>query len=99
MDAKYKVLSSDNKYKRKPVREDFYQMISSCIAYNSSEAILVYPLSSNFPTQAWETVQTVNGKKIVVRTIGIDILGEESAIVQTLETAISESYIYQENVV
>ncbi len=99
MDAKYKVLSSDNKYKRKPVREDFYQMISSCIAYNSSEAILVYPLSSNFPTQAWETVQTVNGKKIIVRTIGIDILGEESAIVQTLETAIRESYIYQENAV
>lgn len=99
MDAKYKVLSSDNKYKRKPVQEDFYQMISSCIAYNSSEAVLVYPLSSNFPTQAWETVQTVNGKKIVVRTVGIDILGEESAIVQTLETAIRESYIYQENVV
>lgn len=99
MDAKYKVLSNDNKYKRKPVREDFYQMISSCIAYNSSEAVLVYPLSSNFSTQAWETVQTVNGKKIVVRAVGIDILGEESAIVQTLETAIRESYIYQENVV
>ena len=99
MDAKYKVLSEDNKYKRKPEREDFYQMISSCIAYKSSEAILVYPLSSKFPVQTWETVQTVNGKKIKVKTIGIDLLGDDSSIIQTLESAIRESYIFQENVI
>ena len=54
---------------------------------------------ANVLVEALPYIREFNGKKIVVRTVGIDILGEESAIVQTLETAIRESYIYQENVV
>lgn len=99
MDAKYKVLSAENKHKRKPSREDFYQMISSCIAYNCPEAILVYPLSSNFPSQSWNTVQEVNGKKINIKSIGVDILGDDSDIGNVISQAIKESYIFKEKVV
>ncbi len=96
MDAKYKVLSSDSRFKRKPSRDDFYQMISSCIAYNSPEAILVYPLTAKFPQQTWNTVQTVNGKKISVSSIGIDILGSDTAIVEAIAQALQESHLYKE---
>lgn len=99
MDAKYKALSSDSKYKRKPSREDFYQMVSSCIAYNCPEAILIYPLTSKFPSQSWDTVQSVNGKKINIKSVGVDILGSDLDIENKLIQAIQESYIYKEKAI
>lgn len=99
MDAKYKALSSDSKYKRKPSREDFYQMVSSCIAYNSPEAILIYPLTSKFPSQSWNTIQNVNGKKISIKSVGVDILGSDKDIEDMIVQAIQESYIYKEKAI
>ncbi len=99
MDAKYKALSSDSKYKRKPSREDFYQMVSSCIAYNCPEAILIYPLTTKFPSQSWDTVQNVNGKKISIKSVGVDILGSDKDIENMLVQAIQESYIYKEKAI
>lgn len=96
MDAKYKVLSADNRYKRKPSRDDFYQMVSSCIAYKSPEAILVYPLTAKFPNQTWSTIQTVNGEKISIKSIGIDILGSNDDISNTIKAALQDSYLYKE---
>jgi 5-methylcytosine-specific restriction endonuclease McrBC regulatory subunit McrC len=96
MDAKYKVLSVDNRYKRKPSRDDFYQMVSSCIAYKSPEAILVYPLTAKFPNQTWSTIQTVNGEKINIKSIGIDILGSNDDISNTIKAALQDSYLYKE---
>ncbi len=99
MDAKYKVLSADNRYKRKPSRDDFYQMVSSCIAYKSPEAILVYPLTVKFPNQTWSTIQTVNGEKISIKSIGIDILGSNDDIANTIRTALQDSYLYKEKTI
>lgn len=99
MDAKYKVLSADNRYKRKPSREDFYQMVSTCIAYNSPEAILVYPLTAKFPNQTWSTIQAVNGEKIRIKSIGIDILGSNDDISNTLRAALQDSYLYKEKTI
>lgn len=96
MDAKYKVLSADNRYKKKPSRDDFYQMVSSCIAYKSPEAILVYPLTAKFPNQTWSTIQTVNGEKISIKSIGIDILGSNDDISNTIKAALQDSYLYKE---
>lgn len=96
MDAKYKVLSSDRRFKRKPSRDDFYQMISSCIAYNSPEAILVYPLTAKFPQQTWNTLQAVNGHPIAVHSIGINIFGSNDEIADTIYHALQESYLYKE---
>ena len=99
MDAKYKVLSMDNRYRRKPSRDDFYQMVSSCIAYNSPEAILVYPLTARFPNQTWSTIQDVNGKPISIKSIGIDILGSNDDIFNAIETALHDSYLYKEKTI
>lgn len=99
LDAKYKALSSDSKYKHKPSREDFYQMVSSCIAYNCPEAILIYPLTSKFPSQSWNTIQNVNGKKISIKSVGVDIIGSDKDIEDMLIQAIQESYIYKEKAI
>lgn len=96
MDAKYKILSSDGRFKRKPSRDDFYQMISSCIAYNSPEAILVYPLTAKFPQQKWDTVQAVNGKKISVSAIGVDLFGSDATMVEVITQALRGSYLCEE---
>ena len=96
MDAKYKVLSSENHRKRKPSRDDFYQMVCSCIAYNSPEAILVYPLTEKFPNQTWDTVQAVNGQQISVKSVGIDILGDINGITDTIKNALQKSYLNKE---
>ena len=99
MDAKYKTLTTNSKSKRKPSREDFYQMISSCIAYRCPEAILIYPLTSNFPSQAWNTLQDVNGRQISIQAVGVDILGSDKEIEDTLTSAIRASYIYKEKAI
>lgn len=96
MDAKYKVLSAEDAYRKKPSREDFYQMVSTCIACQSSEAILVYPAGAAFPNRAWETIRAVNGEKIRISALGIDILEDEDAIMEAMKGALQNSCLYKE---
>ena len=96
IDAKYKVISSNDKYKKKPTREDFYQMISTCIAYDCREAILIYPLSHNFSNLSWKTDNSVNGEKITIRAVGIDIFCSEDDLIIQLTNIIRSTYFAKE---
>ena len=96
MDAKYKIISAADKYKKKPSREDFYQMISSCLAYDCHEAVLVYPHTSVFPQLSWETTQKINGFNIIVRaeSISLDVGDEE--LINQLSDIIKKTTFFKE---
>lgn len=97
VDAKYKALSLlGNDNKRKPSRDDFYQMVSSCIAYNSSEAVLIYPITNNFPQDTWDTINNVNGYPITVRSAAIDLMQEDGSLVDAFVRIIKETDFYKE---
>lgn len=97
VDAKYKAISMQNTYKKKPSRDDFYQMLSSCIAYNCSEAVLIYPKTESFPHMYWETLNPVNGKKITVRASSIDMMLNEGDMVDAFADIIKETIFIREN--
>ena len=91
LDAKYKVLSSDSASNRKPSTEDFYQMISSCVAYQTNEAILVYPDFYGYRKMFWKTINFVNGKNIFVKVTVIDILKSDNEILKNLTEAVKDT--------
>jgi 5-methylcytosine-specific restriction endonuclease McrBC regulatory subunit McrC len=96
MDAKYKAISAQDKYKKKPSRDDFYQMISSCIAYDCHEAVLIYPETIDFPAMTWSTDKLVNGFSIQVRAESINLSMDEDKLIGRLADIIKRTTFYEE---
>ena len=76
MDAKYKLLSEKSNHKNKPINSDFYQMIASCIAYNSNVAVLFYPRAKEEPVEEekWKVINPINGDYIMIFMLPINII-------------------------
>ena len=89
MDAKYKYITGNDK----PNREDFYQMISSCIAYDTYEAILIYPSvgCSDVYNESWTLKKTVNEKKMKIYASKLDIFSEDRVIVEQISNAVNRT--------
>lgn len=96
MDAKYKMISLQDKYKKKPSRDDFYQMISTCIAYGCHEAVLIYPVTTNFPQLNWSTDKVVNGSKIMVRAESINLRLDDNELIGQLAEIVQRTMFYEE---
>ncbi len=96
MDAKYKSISTQDKNKKKPSRDDFYQMISTCIAYECHEAVLIYPETDEFPQLTWKTDKLVNGTNIIVRAESIDLALEDDKLVGQLAEIVKNTSFYEE---
>ncbi len=87
VDAKYKLLRREGSV-NKPGREDFYQMISSCIAQNAFESVLVYPKAIGSQASSWDVVHQINGETFTVRSAFVDIFGTDAEITEELANAI-----------
>ena len=96
MDAKYKTLSINEKGKRKPLREDFYQMISSCVAYRCHEAVLVYPESSGFKRMKWCTNNMINDYKCMVHSGAIDLYDMDENVIAQMTSIIKDTLFFEE---
>lgn len=83
VDAKYKLLKHDTS-RNKPLREDFYQMISSCIAQNAYEAVLVYPKTTGYIPISWKVIEKLNGKNYIIRSAFVDIFGTDESVLQDM---------------
>lgn len=94
LDAKYKVIMS--KGKPKPSREDFYQMISSCIAHSSKEAVLIYPWTKGANSNDWATVERINGDKIYIQSGFINILSSEKDLKDSFTNIIKNTLFFKE---
>ena len=66
-------------------------MISSCIAYQTNEAILVYPDFYGYRKMFWKTINFVNGKNIFVKVTVIDILKFDNEILKDLTEAVKDT--------
>ena len=97
VDAKYKALSIEDA-KKKPSREDMYQMLCSCMAYDCNEAVLIYPETESFPQMYWTTDNSINGKKIFVRAASIDLSASEDALIKSVSLLLKNTNFYRENV-
>ena len=89
LDAKYKYVTG----KDKPSRDDFYQMVSSCIAHETSEAILIYPstdVSENY-SESWTLDKPINGKNFKVYADKIDIFADDQTIIAQIAGAVYRS--------
>lgn len=94
IDAKYKLqIISENINKPKPSREDFYQMIATCIAYNTYNAILIYPEIPNSSgcEHSWEVENSTNDKKITIMSRQIDIISQKDTLESRLVEILFES--------
>lgn len=89
MDAKYKYVSGTNK----PSRDDFYQMVSSCIAHKTNEAILIYPSTDNIDTysESWTMINPINGVNYKIYADKIDIFSDDQTIVDQISQAVYKS--------
>ena len=84
------------KVRKKPSSSDFYQMISSCIAYDCHEAVLIYPESIDFPHLTWSTDKTVNGFNIIVRAETINLALDDDSLVSQLVDIVKQTTFYKE---
>ena len=96
MDAKYKALSIYERGKTKPSNEDFYQMISSCLAYGCHEAVLVYPKGIGFPELQWNTNNKVNDYQYTIRSEAIDLDVEDEILIKQFEGIVKNTIFYKE---
>lgn len=91
IDAKYKKMFDGVK----PNRDDFYQMIASCIAKKATEAILVYPEMHQKYQSSWKVLEKINNANIIIYAKTIDILTTESNLVKTFEEIIEQTLFYK----
>ena len=96
VDAKYKLLKNDGRL-NKPSRDDFYQMISSCIAQNAYEAVLVYPFSEGSRSNTWRIIEKVNGHNYIIRSAFVDVFGAEKALEDDMKKLILKTSFYEVN--
>ena len=89
IDAKYKYISGSDK----PSRDDFYQMISSCIAHGTSEAILIYPSTevNDSYSESWTLINPINGKNFKVYAEKIDIYADDQEIIGQISNVVNKS--------
>lgn len=90
IDAKYKYLAESDK----PSREDFYQMIASCIAYKTNEAILIYPQNkeSDIYNMSWSVDNPLDGNRYSISANKINIFDSEQKIIEQIWDSIKESH-------
>lgn len=94
IDAKYKLQMLSKKVnKQKPIREDFYQMIATCIAYDTYESILIYPqiYNSSKCEHCWEIDNSITDRKIKITSRQIDIIARKDILERRLVKIICES--------
>lgn len=96
IDAKYKIVADDYEYRKKPNREDIYQMISNCIAYQATEAILLYPLVEKQINYCWKLSESVNNKHVSVFACSIDMNESDADLIGSICTIISNTTFYRE---
>lgn len=96
LDAKYKLVSEELDKSKKPKREDIYQMISSCLAYNTWEAMLIYPEHEQEFDHVWEVNQEVNGNKIKIAAHSIDINKSDIDLIEAISSIIKNTNFYSE---
>ncbi|NLK11770.1 MAG: hypothetical protein GX317_12640 [Staphylococcus equorum] len=96
LDAKYKLISNSKGNQKKPHRDDIYQMISSCLAYNTWEAILIYPEYGQALKHDWNIIQAVNGKPIKITACSIDINISDLELIEVIKTIIKNTIFYSE---
>ena len=72
-------------------------MISSCIAYECHEAVLIYPETVNFPYLSWKTDKTVNGFQITVKSEAINISVDDESLINRMEEIIMNTDFYEED--
>lgn len=89
IDAKYKIQNKEN---RKPKREDFYQMIATCIAYNTYKAILIYPqiIGETKYENSWKLNNVINNNYIEISSRQLDILANSETIENSLIEILNE---------
>lgn len=83
VDAKYKLICYEGT-QNKPIREDFYQMISSCIAQKTMEAVLVYPKVSGVVPISWKVTEKINGGNYIIWSAFIDMFGTDESILNDM---------------
>lgn len=96
LDAKYKLISNNIENQKKPHRDDIYQMISSCLAYNTWEAILLYPEYRQELKHNWDIIQTVNGKRLKITARSININISDLELVEAIKAIIKNTNFYSE---
>lgn len=89
MDAKYKYVSGSDK----PTRDDFYQMVSSCIAHGTDEAVLIYPSTEvdDAYSESWTLINPINGVNFKVYANKIDIFSDDQTIIGQISSAVYRS--------
>jgi len=94
LDAKYKNISVGEK----PSREDFYQMLASCVAHNTHEAMLIYPQgdTNGYTGGNWKIVNPLNGEHCKIYAEGIDIFSDDQTIITQLNDVIMKSDFSEE---
>lgn len=93
VDAKYKLFD-----KGKPKREDFYQMVCSCIALEASEAVLIYPKIKGAKPDSWKVAKTINGKNHIIRSAFIDIFASDEVISDEMDKALEKALFHNERI-
>ncbi|SOC11350.1 5-methylcytosine-specific restriction endonuclease McrBC regulatory subunit McrC [Ureibacillus xyleni] len=93
IDAKYKLQLESNYFKSKPTREDFYQVLATCIAYKTHEAILIYPeiVQANRSEHSWQVENPINGVKVKISSRQIDILARKEILEKRLIEILQET--------
>lgn len=97
LDAKYKLVDPmDNKHRR-PKREDFYQIVCSCIAHKSHEAVLIYPRTANSQPMSWKLIESINEENYKVSSCFIDIFAAENELKESFEKIIQNTEFHEVN--
>ena len=71
-------------------------MISSCIAYDCHEAILIYPETADFPKITLSTDKMVNGFNIIVRAESINLDLDDDRLIDRLAEIVKNTEFYEE---
>ncbi|MGL4107031.1 McrC family protein [Clostridium sp. LP20] len=95
LDAKYKVLSDKSNINNKPSREDLYQIVCSCIAYEANEAILFYPINTDRYKQNWTISKQINNRTICISAIGIDIFLDDNMLISNICEVVKNTSFYR----
>lgn len=90
IDAKYKKMET----LKKPTSEDFYQMISYCLAYNTGEAILIYPelYENDNDVNNWVITHQINNHNLSIYIGKIDIFSEDHEIFNQIDNIIKKTH-------
>ena len=96
LDAKYKMITTLEKGKKKPSRDDFYQMVSTCIAYDCHEAVLIYPETEGFPRMTWKTDKQVNGSSIIVHAESVSLDTDDDMLIRQISRIVKYTQFFKE---